>query len=130
MQNKSSSEVADQIATTLNQAVAIAKKIPTSASEYGQSSHLSGNMIKPKNHWLDGDCKLEFKSTDTVAASKLIAELQSFMTVDGLDFSVSDAAQSHRARIDDGSFQNFQRQAQTLLPVWGAKGYQLVSLEF
>ncbi len=25
---------------------------------------------------------------------------------------------------------NFQRQAQTLLPVWGAKGYQLVSLEF
>ena len=131
VQNKSSSEVANQIATTLNQAVAIAKKYPqVQVSTGNQATYPQYDKNQKIIGWT-GNASLNLKSTDTVAASKLIAELQSFMTVDGLDFSVSDAARkATEQELMMEASKNFQRQAQTLLPVWGAKGYQLVSLEF
>lgn len=131
VQNKSSSEVANQIATTLNQAVAIAKKYPqVQVSTGNQATYPQYDKNQKIIGWT-GNASLNLKSTDTVAASKLIAELQSFMTVDGLDFSVSDAARkATEQELMMEASKNFQRQAQTLMPVWGAKGYQLVSLEF
>ena len=90
VQNKSSVEVANQIATTLNQAVVIAKKYPQVQVTTGnQNTYPQYDKNQKINGWT-GTASLNLKSTDTVAASKLIAELQSFMTLDGLDFAVSD----------------------------------------
>ena len=131
VQNKSSVEVANQIATTLNQAVVIAKKYPQVQVTTGnQNTYPQYDKNQKINGWT-GTASRNLKSTDTVAASTLIAELQSFMTLDGLDFAVSDTlrkATEQELMIE--ASKNFQRQAQTLLPAWGAKDYQLVNLDF
>ena len=131
VQSKSSSDVANQIANTLNQAVAIAKKYPqVQVSTGNQNTYPQYDKNQKIIGWT-GTASLNLKSTDSVAASKLIAELQSFMTLNGLDFSVSDATRkATEQELMVEASKNFQRQAQTLLPVWGARDYQLVNLEF
>lgn len=131
VQNKSSSEVADQINKTLNQAIAIAKKYPqVKVSTGNQNTYLQYDKNQKIIGWT-GTANLSLKSTDTVATSKLIAELQSFMTLDGLDFSVSD---ERRKAVEQElmvqASKNFQAQAASLLPAWNARDYQLVNLEF
>lgn len=131
VQSKSSSDVANQIATTLNQAVAIAKRYPqVQVSTGNQNTYPQYDKNQKIIGWT-GTASLNLKSTDSVAASKLIAELQNFMTLNGLDFSVSDATRkATEQELMVEASKNFQRQAQTLLPVWGARDYQLVNLEF
>ena len=131
VQNKTSSEVANQIATTLNQAVMIAKKYPQVQISTGNQSTYPQYDKNQKIIGWTGSASLNLKSTDTAATSRLIAELQNIMQLTNLDFSVSDALreQTEQALTVEAS-KNFQRQAQTLLPVWGAKDYQLVNIDF
>lgn len=131
VQHKSSSEVANQINDTLNRALVIAKKYPqVQVSTGNQSTYPQYDKNQKINGWT-GNASLNLKSTDTVAISKLIAELQSFMTLDGISFSVSDDT---RKKVEEQlmieASQNFQRQAKALLPAWNARDYQLVSLDF
>ncbi|MFW2176558.1 MULTISPECIES: SIMPL domain-containing protein [unclassified Moraxella] len=131
VQNKSSSEVANQIAKTLNQAVSIAKKYPNVQVTTGnQSTYPQYDKNQKIIGWI-GNANLNLKSTDTVATSKLIAELQSFMTMDNLNFSVSDELQKKvEKELTIEASKEFQEQAKALLPVWNARDYQLVNLEF
>lgn len=131
VQNKSSSEVANQINETLNRALQIAKKYPqVQVSTGNQSTYPQYDKNQKISGWT-GSANLNLKSTDTVAISKLIAELQAFMTSDGISFSVSDET---RKKVEQDlmveASKNFQRQAQALLPAWNAKDYQLVNLDF
>lgn len=131
VQNKSSSEVANQIAKTLNQAIAIAKKYPSVQVTTGnQATYPQYDKNQKINGWT-GNASLHLKSTDTIAVSQLIAELQSFMTLDGLNFNVSDSTRKQvEQELMIEASKNFQRQAQALLPAWNARDYQLVNLDF
>ncbi len=131
VQNKSSAEVANQINLTLNQALQIAKKYPqVQVSTGNQNTYPQYDKNQKISGWT-GSASLTLKSTDSVMASKLIADLQSTMTLDGLNFSVSD---NTRKRIEQElmveASKNFQNQATALLPVWQARDYQLVNLDF
>lgn len=130
-QNKSSSEVASQINETLNRAIVISKKYPqVQVSTGNQSTYPQYDKNQKINGWT-GNASLNLKSTDTVAISKLIAELQSFMTLDGINFSVSDDTRKKvEKELMIEASKNFQAQAQALLPAWNARDYQLVSLDF
>lgn len=130
-QNKSSAEVQNQIATTLNQAMAIARKYPQVQVTSGNQATYPQYDKNQKIIGWTGNATLNLKSTDTVAASKLIADLQAFMTMDNLVFTVSDAKRKEveQALMVDAS-RNFQQQATALLPAWGAQSYQLVNVEF
>ena len=131
IQSKSSSDVAAQINETLNRAVTIAKKYPNvQVSTGSQTTYPQYDKNQKITGWT-GNASLNLKSTDTVAISKLIAELQSFMTLDGINFSVSDATRKkveQELMVEASSA--FQQQAQALLPIWKARDYQLVSLDF
>lgn len=131
VQNKSSAEAQNQIATTLNQAMAIARKYPQVQVTSGNQATYPQYDKNQKIIGWTGNATLHLKSTDTVAASKLIADLQAFMTMDNLDFTVSDAKRKEveQALMVDAS-RNFQQQAAALLPAWGAQSYQLVNVEF
>ncbi len=131
IQSKSSSDVAAQINETLNRAVTIARKYPNvQVSTGSQSTYPQYDKNQKITGWT-GNASLNLKSTDTVAVSKLIADLQAFMTLDGINFSVSDAT---RRKIEQElmveASSAFQQQAQALLPIWKARDYQLVSLDF
>lgn len=131
VQNKSSAEAQNQIATTLNQAMAIARKYPQVQVTSGNQATYPQYDKNQKIIGWTGNAALNLKSTDTVVASKLIADLQAFMTMDNLDFTVSDAKRKEveQALMADAS-RNFQQQAAALLPAWGAQSYQLVNVEF
>lgn len=131
VQNKSSAEVANQISLTLNQALQIAKKYPqVKVSTGNQNTYPQYDKNQKINGWT-GSASLTLKSTDTVQASKLIAELQNSMTLDGLSFSVSDDTRNKiEKELMVEASKNFQSQANALLPVWQARDYQLVSLDF
>lgn len=131
VQDKSSTEVARRISETLNQAMQVAKKYPQVQVTTGnQSTYPQYDKNQKINGWT-GNASLNLKSTDSVAISKLIADLQTFMTLDGINFSVSD---NTRRKIEQElmieASTAFQNQAKALLPVWQARDYQLVSLDF
>lgn len=131
VQNRSSTEVANQITTTLNRAMEVAKKYPTVKVTTGsQSTYPQYDKNQKITGWT-GNASLNLKSTDTVAISKLIAELQSFMTLDGISFAVSDdlRREVNRQLMVEASTA-FQQQARALLPAWQARDYQLVNLNF
>lgn len=131
VQNKSSAEVANQISLTLNQALQIAKKYPqVKVSTGNQNTYPQYDKNQKIIGWT-GSASLSLKSTDTVQASKLIAELQNSMTLDGLSFSVSDDTRNKvEKELMVEASTAFQNQAKALLPVWQARDYQLVSLDF
>lgn len=131
VQDKSSTEVARRISETLNQAMQVAKKYPQVQVTTGnQSTYPQYDKNQKINGWT-GNASLNLKSTDTVAISKLIADLQTFMTLDGINFSVSDDTRKKvEKELMIEASRNFQQQAQALLPAWNARDYQLVSLDF
>ncbi|ELA08458.1 hypothetical protein MOMA_07851 [Moraxella macacae 0408225] len=129
--HKSSAEVAKRITETLNQAMMIAKKYPSVTVNTGsQSTYPEYDKNQKISGWT-GRATLQLKSSDTVAVSQLIADLQNFMQLSGLDFSVSESKQKAitQTLMIDAS-KAFQQQAKNLLPVWNATDYQLVSLDF
>lgn len=131
IQHQSSSQLANQIATTLNKAIEIAKQYPeVKVSSGNQSTYPQYNKQNKITGWT-GSASLHLQSTDIVATSKLIADLQSFMTLDNVNFSVSD---NTRKKVEQElmlqASKDFQQQAKTLLPAWQAQDYQLVNLQF
>lgn len=131
IQNSNPIEVARQITQSLNHATAIAKKYPmVKVSTGSQSTYPQYDKNQKITGWT-GNANLTLTSIDTVATSKLIAELQSDMNLNGLNFSVSDEVrkQAQQELMIEAS-KNFQRQAQALLPAWQARDYQLVNVTF
>lgn len=131
LQNKSHTELAKRITETLNQANLIAKKYPTVKVATGnQVTYPQYDKNSKINGW-QSSANLNLQSNDTVAMSQLIAELQNFMQLDDLGFSVSDNKQkSVKQALMLEASKRFQQQANELLPAWNAKGYELVRLDF
>lgn len=131
IQHASSNEVAKQIANTLNKAIEIAKKYPEIQISSGNQSTYPQYDKRQKIVGWNGNASIHLKSTDIVATSQLIADLQQFMVLEGVDFSVSDTTR-HQVEQDLmlQASQSFQQQAKALLPAWQAHNYQLVNIQF
>ncbi len=131
VQHKNTTDIANQLNQTINQALVIAKKYPQVKVTTGYQTTYPRYDKNQKIIGWTGKASLNLNSTDTVATSKLIAELQDSMKIDDLNFSLSDEArkQIEEQLLVDVS-KSFQSQAKNLLPVWQAKNYRLVNVSF
>lgn len=131
LQNKSHTEVAKRITETLNQANVIARKYPLVKISTGNQFTYPQYDKNQKIIGWQGSASLNLQSNDMTATSQLLAELQNFMQLDDLSFSVSEGKQkSVKQALMLEASRSFQQQATALLPAWNARDYQLVSLDF
>lgn len=71
---------------------------------------------------------VNLKSQNSEQISQLIADLQSHLTLDNLDFSVSDDAQKRiQDELKTRASQDFMNEAKSLTQLWGARDYRLVN---
>ncbi len=122
--------LATTLNTSINNALAIAKRYPSvtvttgQQRTYPQYSDNDNRIIG----WT-GQANIDIKSTDFTAASQLIADLQSSLVMDNLNFGVSEAKKDalEQKLMTDAS-RAFQQQAQRLTRAWDARGYRVVSV--
>ena len=128
---KSQAADAKSLATTLNtsinRALAIAKRYPTVTVSTGQQRTYPRYDKNDKIIGWTGQANIDLKSTDFTATSQLIADLQETLVMDNLNFGVSDIkknALEQKLMID--ASRAFQQQAKNLTRAWDARGYRVV----
>ena len=93
--NKQPAELASQINTLMNQALATAKKYPQVKVKTGaQSTYPVYDTDNKKLKEWRGRAELQIESRDFKAASQLISELQQNFQTDSIGFSISDEQRS------------------------------------
>jgi predicted secreted protein len=128
--DKQPTQLANDLNTNINQALAKAKKYPQIKIETGaQSTYpIYDNENRKLKEWR-GRNELRLQSTDFKAMSQLVSELQTQLQTASIDFSVSDQL---RKKVENElmleASKNFQQRAETLSKAWNKSGYQLVSL--
>lgn len=128
--HKQPNQLATQINSAMNLALAQAKKYPHVNIETGAQSTYP--IYDPDNRKLKewrGRSELRLQSTDFKAMSQLISELQSELQTGAINFAVSDQL---RQKVENElileASKNFQQRADTMRKAWQKTGYQLVSL--
>ena len=124
---------AKTLATTLNnsmnKAMMIAKRYPSVTVTTGQQQTYPRYDKNNKITGWTGQANVELKSTDFEAASQLIAELQSDLMMNGLNFGVSDSKKAEvEKKLMVEASKDFQNQAREMTTAWGARGYRIVSV--
>ena len=128
--NKQPAQLASQINSLMNKALAIAKKYPSVKTNTGsQSSYpVYDNDNKKLKEWRSR-AEIQIKSTDFQAASQLISELQQDFQTQSINFSVSE---NQRKKVENEllveASKNFQQRAQSLAEAWNKNGYHLVNI--
>lgn len=128
--NKQPAELANQINTLMNQALATAKKYPQVKVKTGaQSTYPVYDTDNKKLKEWRGRAELQIESRDFKAASQLISELQQNFQTDSIGFSISD---EQRSKVENElmleASKNFQQRAQLLTQSWHKTSYNLVNL--
>lgn len=122
--------LANTLNTTTNQALTIAKKYPDVKVTTGRHNTYPRYDNKGKMNGFTGSASINIESQNFEQASELIAELQSIMTLENLNFSVSDATK--RAAENDLKTQvikRFGEEADSISQAFGANGYKIVSVQ-
>lgn len=121
--------LAKQLNTTVNSALAIAKRYPTVTVSTGQQSTYPRYDKNDKIIGWTGQANIDLKSTDFAATSQLIADLQSTMVMDNLNFGVSDSKKNTiEQRLMTEASRAFQNQAKSLTRAWDARSYRVVNV--
>lgn len=121
--------LAKQLTTTVNSALAIAKRYPTVTVSTGQQSTYPRYDKNDKIIGWTGQANIDLKSTDFAATSQLIADLQSTLVMDNLSFGVSNTKKTAiEQRLMTEASRAFQNQAKTLTQAWDARGYRVVNV--
>ncbi|MHA3059412.1 SIMPL domain-containing protein [Acinetobacter sp. ANC 4636] len=128
--NKQPAELANQINTLMNQALATAKKYQQVKVKTGaQSTYPVYDTDNKKLKEWRGRAELQIESRDFKAASQLISELQQNFQTDSIGFSISD---EQRSKVENElmleASKNFQQRAQLLTQSWHKTSYNLVNL--
>lgn len=121
--------VATVLTTAINEAVARAKKYPDVKLNTGhQHTYPRYNNDKIVGH--TGYASVELVSRNLTQASELMAELQNTLTVDSIDFGVSDAKEreSKHAMMTQ-AINKFQTEAVTISRAFGANDYKIVNVK-
>ncbi len=121
--------LATQLNTAVNSALNIAKRYPSVTVSTGQQSTYPRYDKNDKIIGWTGQANIDIKSTDFTATSQLIADLQSIMVMDGLNFGVSNAKKATiEQRLMTEASRAFQNQAKNLTRAWDARGYRVVNV--
>ena len=133
MYKKAQASDAKTLATTLNtsinNAMKIAKRYPSVTVSTGQQRTYPRYDKNDKIIGWTGQASIDVKSTDFVATSQLIADLQQTLVMENLNFGVSDAKKDalEQKLMTDAS-RAFQQQAKNLTRAWDARGYRVVTV--
>lgn len=121
--------LATQLNTTVNKALAIAKRYPTVTVSTGQQSTYPRYDKNDKIIGWTGQANIDLKSTDFAATSQLIAALQETLVMNNLTFGVSDTKKTaiEQKLMTDAS-RAFQNQAKNLTRAWDARSYRVVTV--
>ena len=121
--------LATKLNTSVNSALAIAKRYPSVTVSTGQQSTYPRYDKNDKIIGWTGQANIDLKSTDFAATSQLIADLQETLVMNNLNFGVSDVKKDaiEQKLMTDAS-RAFQQQAKNLTKAWDARGYRVVTV--
>ena len=133
MYKKAQASDAKTLATTLNtsinNAMKIAKRYPSVTVSTGQQRTYPRYDKNDKIIGWTGQASIDLKSTDFVATSQLIADLQQTLVMENLNFGVSDAKKDAlEQKLMTEASRAFQQQAKNLTRAWDARGYRVVTV--
>lgn len=124
-----SKSLATTLNTSINRALAIAKRYPTVSVSTGQQSTYPRYDKNDKIIGWTGQANIDIKSTDFTATSQLIADLQETLVMNNLNFGVSEIKQSTlEQKLMTEASRAFQQQAKNLTRAWDARGYRVVTV--
>lgn len=133
MSKKAQAADAKSLATTLNtsinRALAVAKRYPTVTVSTGQQSTYPRYDKDDKIIGWTGQANIDLKSTDFAATSQLIADLQETLVMNNIDFGVSEVKKDalEQKLMTDAS-RAFQQQAKNLTRAWDARAYRVITV--
>ncbi|MBP2280870.1 putative secreted protein [Psychrobacter sp. PL15] len=129
LQASNAKTLATNLNTSVNKALAIAKRYPSVTVSTGQQRTYPRYDKDDKIIGWTGQANIDIKSTDFAATSQLIADLQETLVMDNLNFGVSNAKKDalEQKLMTDAS-RAFQQQAKNLTRAWDARGYRLVTV--
>lgn len=121
--------LASTLNTSINRALAIAKRYPTVTVSTGQQSTYPRYDKNDKIIGWTGQANIDLKSTDFAATSQLIADLQETLVMNNIDFGVSEIKKDalEQKLMTDAS-RAFQQQAKNLTRAWDARSYRVVTV--
>lgn len=121
--------LATTLNTSINKALAIAKRYPTVTVSTGQQSTYPRYDKNDKIIGWTGQANIDIKSTDFTATSQLIADLQETLVMNNLTFGVSELKKDalERKLMTEAS-RAFQQQAKNLTRAWDARGYRVINV--
>ena len=128
--NKQPAALANQVAQSLNQAIALSKKYPQVKVETGSQSTypVYDNDNKKLKEWR-ARAEINLESKDFNAASQLISELQQNFQTESIQFAVSSEKRNQvENELITEATKNFQQRAQILSQAWNKTGYNLINL--
>lgn len=121
--------LATTLNTSINKAMAIAKRYPTVTVSTGQQRTYPRYDKNDKIIGWTGQANIDLKSTDFTATSQLIADLQATLVMDNLNFGVSDIKKDAlEQKLMAEASRSFQQQAKNLTRAWDARGYRVVTV--
>jgi len=127
--NNNPTTLARDTTQVINRAMELAKAYPNVKVNSGAQSTYPIYSDKNKLTGWRSRAEVQLKTTDFKAGSELIAQLQTNMQLEGVNFSVS---AKQRQSVEDELLtevsKNFRARAQILQNAWGATRYDLVSL--
>ncbi|TXD97968.1 DUF541 domain-containing protein [Psychrobacter frigidicola] len=121
--------LATNLNNSINKALAIAKRYPTVTVSTGQQRTYPRYDKNQKIIGWTGQANIDLKSTDFIATSQLIADLQETLVMESLNFGVSDNKKDalEQKLMTDAS-RAFQNQAKNLTRAWDARNYRVVTV--
>lgn len=129
-QAKTAKEIAKTLNTSVNNAIAIAKKYPDVIVETSRHSTYPRYGVNNTIIGFTGSASIELKSQNFEQASQLIADLQTMLTLDDLSFHVSGQTQDAiKKQLTLDAAKRFQTEATTISQAFGAKDYKIVSVQ-
>lgn len=121
--------LANSLNTASNKALELAKKYPNIKVSTGYHHSYPRYDNKGRIKGFTGSASVNVQSQDFEQASEFIAEAQSFMTLDGLNFGVSDKTKKAMEKdLKRELIQNFNNEAKSTAQAFGAKNYKLVKV--
>lgn len=131
-QAKDAASLAKELNSSINAAMQIAKRYPEVQVSTGRQSTYPRYDEKNNNKIIGftGSASLDLTSHNFEKSSQLIADLQSIMVMESLDFEVSDKVREHEEKqLQSKAIKRFQDEAQNIATAFGATGYKIVNVQ-
>ncbi len=128
--NANAKTLANSLNTTTNRALSIAQKYPNVKVTTGRHHTYPRYDNKGKINGFTGSSSVNIESQNFEEASELIAELQQFMNLENLDFSVSESTRKATEKeLKAQTIQKFSAEAKEISIAFGSSDYKIVRVD-